>query len=228
MLFENEWIDPRSDCQYVSRDQVTRCEDPDLDCSPQSDLEYVASVDYGPVKDRTVVSLSTKRGDQVQIVQMRVWQGSKDRHVSIEEVESYLDQLLLTYPVRLLIFDKYQMEASIQKYQRRVDVEVFEPRGPSGNHAMAECLRNLIVNGKIKWRPETGSLAVVDRMGRMKNQTFSDELVEVAVKLQPGGYRVTNLLPGTHDDRFCAAAMGILHTIRRAERCPIHINDLWF
>jgi hypothetical protein len=227
MLYDNVWIDPNEENCYVTRDQARDCEAPDSVFSqPRSGACY-AAVDYGPVKDRTALAVVRRVGEEVWVERLDVWQGSRESHVPIARVEAWLDEVRQQYPLEVVIFDKYQMESVIQKYRGVFPIEVFEPRGSSGNFAMAENLRHLIVNKKIKWPHDCGALVVKDAHGKDRVETLTDELASVGVKVTPGGYRIFNP-PKTHDDRAVAVGMSSLYALRATLKRDLLTGDVWW
>jgi hypothetical protein len=231
MLYDNVWAPARHGCEYVTREQALRCEDPSVTLlEPGANTPCWLAIDYGPVKDRTTLARLHREGETIVVDELLVWQGSKERHVPISDIEAWLDEQRKNYRVDTVVVDQYQMEQVLQKYSGLLNMEVFQPRGGNGNHAIAENLRHLIVNGKIKWRPGCGSLLIKDRDGRQRVETFTDELASVAIKVLPTGYRVYNPPPNTHDDRFCAVAMAALWAVRQPRKRDVWLGNegLWF
>lgn len=231
MLLDNIWIDPNEDNQFVNFDQIIGCVDNEFYLqNPDRKGECFAAIDYGPVKDRTVMTVVRRVDNILVIEEMKVLQGSKENHVLISDVEDWIMNIRIKYPLELLVIDKYQMESTIQKFRGMIPIEVFEPRGSgSGNYAMAENLRSIIVNRQIKWSSDCGSLIVKDKYGKEITQTLSDELQTVGVKMTPGGYRIFNP-PGSHDDRVVSLGMASLFGMRSIQKKRLWFGqeDLWF
>lgn len=230
MLFDNVWINPTEGCEYLTRDQCLVCEDSELPVKVtqgQEDRTYFAAIDYGPVKDRTALCLLHREGEQLVVDDLTVLQGSKENHVPISKVEEWIDWARNNFRLDRIVIDKYQMESTIQKYQGLVHMDVFEPRGTSGNHAIAENFRHLVINKQIRWHPSCGLLMVKGKDGSIVPQTLTDELTSVAVKIMPNGYRVYNP-PGTHDDRVVSVAMVALYAMRATMKRDLQFSDIWF
>lgn len=225
-LYDNEWIPPGLDCQYLSIEQARSCEDPKLPANRERGepgKTYWAGVDYGASKDRTALCVLHRTGDSIIIDRMDVFQGTKEEHVPIAKIEAWLDFIADKFPLEMVVIDRWQMEQVIQRYQRRIPLEVFEPRSGLGNYAMAENFRGLVVNGKVKWSPLCGALQTKQGL-----ETFSTELSSVSVKIVGTNYRVFNDV-GAHDDRYVAAAMPALYAMRKEANKNLPKNlELWF
>jgi len=177
------------------------------------------SIDYGPVRDRTVLAVM-HRDPQTLIThldRMDVLQGSKGKRVPIEHIEQWIDHQRRCFNVAALVVDPYQLESTIQKYERLLPVERFEARGGKSNYEMAQALRHAVIHKQVSWPASAG--VITDKNGTP--HTLSDELAELIVRQFAYGYRIDHL-PGLHDDRVVTLGMGLLCLIRRSPR-----RDLW-
>ncbi len=235
-VFQNQWLDPGEGCGYVTFQEALDCEKlGERLCLTHRlrglpDRNYVVAVDYGPSRDRTVIVVLHKEQaredspERVIVDQMTVLQGSKNSHVPIARVEELLEEIIKDFNVTKLIFDRYQMEGTIQKMQRKVPTEVFEYRGTKTNYDMAQTLRSYVVNQNIAWYAGCG------RVTNAKNGTESsltDEFADVTIKENPSGYRIQNP-PGTHDDRVVALGMALLTLVKLEEKRDLFMSDYWF
>ncbi len=223
MLYNNLWIDPNLSRGLVTREQAQKCEDPSLqECiRPEYGVSYCGAIDFGPIKDRTVLTLGHQRPDgTVQIDHMKVLQGSKERHVQIYDVEAWIDQMIERFNMRSIVIDPYQMEGTIQKYQRKLRVETFEARGGKANYEMAVTLRTTIVNEKLKWYRGCGDILLKGGI-----HTFVDELAELVLRPMAYGYRIDHE-SGRHDDRICSVGMLAVHLLQGKPLRSLPDNDL--
>lgn len=219
-MFDNQWIDPTTDNEYLTRSQVEACErlGARLGLSFRSDgdsgVRYVAAVDYGPVKDRTVMVLMHRAGEVVVIDQMLVLQGSRDNHVSLAKVDGWLASVHKRFHRPVIVLDPYQLEATAQKFERQgCTVERFEPRGGKSNYELAENLRTLVINGRLAWYACCGSIELSDG----KADTLVDEMASLVVQPMSYGYRI-NHTSAKHDDRCVAIGMGALKLVELPNR----------
>jgi hypothetical protein len=230
-MIDNEWLDPAESCGFVTRAEAEACADPGLFEQAQGlpGQQYVLSIDYGPVKDRTILAVLHKPlGSEKTIVdRLDVLQGSKKNRVPIESVEAWIDLQRQRFDVALLVVDPYQMEATIQKYETRLPVERFEPRGGKANYELAQALRAAVVSRQLAWPPLAGAIT---QANRKVPHTIADELAELIVKTHSYGYRIDHL-PNRHDDRCVALGMGHLALLRRSLKRPLDRyapEDIWW
>lgn len=214
-VLDNVWVNPNEVGDFVTEHEVNAC----LALAREMGLaylyramigvRYVASIDYGPKKDRTVCTIMHRDEEtDLHIVdQMRIWRGVdfENGTVPIQVVEDWIDESCENFHLRLLIVDKYQMESTIQKYESRLPVERFEPRGGKANYEMAILLRKMIIARKLLWYEEAGIL----KIGNVW-ETFADELLSVQLRPMAYGFRIDNLVAGTHDDRVVSVGMALL------------------
>ncbi len=205
-LWGNEWIDPAEDLDYLRRVEVEACSELGrvLGLRGRTFREphlqnYVASLDYGPRKDRTVFTILHEDRDRRCVVdRMDVWQGTGDNPVSIRRVEDNIVRLHTTFRPRTWVVDEYQMAGTIEMMEARgIPVERFAARGGQANFEAAQWLRQRIVNRTIAWYPGCGAIG---------KDSLEDELVALRVKRMSYGYRFDHENQ-KHDDRAVALCM---------------------
>ena len=234
-VFNNEWLDPSEGSGWVTRAEAVACEElgrrlfltHKLRGLP--DRNYVVAVDYGPSRDRTVIVVLHKEQanedspERIIVDRMDVLQGSKTHHVPIDRIEELLDQIIQDFNVTKIVFDRYHVMSTIQKFQRKIAVEAFEYRGGKTNYELGQALRSAVVNEQIAWYPDCGALILKNG----KRETLTDEFSQVTIKEQQGGYRLMNP-PGTHDDRVVALGMGLLLLLKLEKKRDLIMSDYWF
>ncbi len=225
-LYDNIWVDAAEDCQFVTREEVQACVDNALvyrNRGISSHSPYYAAIDYGPVRDRTVMCVLHMEEGRIILDRMDAIQGSSERRVPISLIEDWIDEIRKAFPNCNFVVDPYSLEGTIQKYQGLVEMERFEARGGKANYEMAANLRNLLVNGKMSFYPRAGELYLPD--GRCED--IVDEISEVSIKPMAYGYRIIN--DGhTHDDRTVALGMAALQAVKAENLLPIRITDRYF
>lgn len=221
-LFDNQWIDPAEEHDYLRRTEVEACAKMGADMRlmyrlrrQQGVHNYVASIDYGPRRDRTVLCvMHMGPGDIIIVDRLEVWQGSPDSPVQIEKVEEWINEVQSSFRPVVYVIDPYQMESTIQKMQKRgLPVEAWSARAGQGNFQMAQLLRALIIDCRLVWYSGAGSIEVTDpRTGEVSIETTVDELVGLRTKKMPYGWRFDHENQ-KHDDRAVALAMGALRAV---------------
>src|SRR5262249_49841984 len=117
----------------------------------------------------------------------------------------------------LFVLDPYQMEATVQKYTKvGYRIETHEARGGKANYELAVALHGLIVNRRLAWYEDCGTLLVRSSTLNvlLEKHTLADEFSELIVKEMAYGYRIDHL-PNKHDDRVVGLGMGALALIRQ-------------
>jgi hypothetical protein len=213
-LYDNEWIDPAEEHDYLRRPEVNECVSLGLAMGliyrPRRQWgvdNYVAAIDYGPKRDRTaLVVLHQCKDKQIVIDRLDVWEG-KSRPagvVLVRDVEDWIREVQAKFAPRLFVVDPYQMEGTIQWMDREgYPVEAFKSRGGAGNYEMAQCLRALIVQRRLVWYGGAGDIGT---------ETLADELVGLRVKRMPYGFRFDHEKQ-KHDDRAVAISMACLRAL---------------
>lgn len=206
----NKWVDAEGAHSFVSRQEAQACAD--LGQAKgftrrekgTPGIEYVASVDYGLTKDRTVLTVGHQDKDgHVIIDQMNVWQGSHGAPVQASDVEDWIVQVSKDFNSPWFVVDPYQLEPVIQRL-RSVRIERYEYRGGKTNYQAASCLLSLIRNRKILWYPGCG--VIFDARNNGAEHTLVDELSEVVTRPMGYGWRIDHETAG-HDDRVIGLAM---------------------
>lgn len=232
-VIDNVWIDANEEKGWVTYAEALQCLDTSLlPCfSGDQAVHYFAGIDYGPKRDRTALVILHREGDASVVVDhLTVWQGSPDQPVQIKAVDDWIDNVAIRQFNADLVVDPYQMEASIQKYEHVHKVIRFEPRGGKSNYELAENLRSLIVNQRLRYPLGAGTLTLPN--GQV--ETLTQELSEVVACPTSYGYRIDTPSKKTkdrrtvHDDRTVALGMASLLAIRdqiggvdrRAEKSP--------
>jgi hypothetical protein len=221
-MYDNKWIDAAEEADFLTRAEVEACEKAGTEAGLTRRFEgleqhsYVAGIDYGPKRDRTALCVLHRNLDGVVIVdRLDVWQGSPDSPVSISRVEQWLDEVIENFNNPTLVFDDYQMQGTIEKYQTRTKVETWKPRGGAGNYEMAECIRSLISNKRLWWW--TGADELLRPDGTI--ESFGDELLGLKLVPTTYGYRFDHESEfqnqrSFHDDRTVAVGMASVWAMR--------------
>lgn len=226
-MYDNVWVDPLEEGKFLTRWELEQCEALGNELGLEQEhrgkpgTHYVAAIDYGPKKDRTVCCVGHKEDDLVIVDRMDVWQGSNDKPIPIRQVEEWIERVAANFgPSTVFGLDEYQMEGTYQKYVGRYDVRKFLYRGGAANQKLAETLRSLVVNRRIAWYEGCGSLATPDGVETLVDETAAVVVVETAY-----GYRIDHLLT-KHDDRTVTLGMmALLATAGESENREVNV---WF
>lgn len=228
-VYDNQWLDPAEDSGFVTRAQALKCESPSLSYQTkgQDGRDYYAAIDYGPKKDRTVVIVGHRTGDEFVVDRMDVMEGREfpNKLVPISKVEDLMEQINTTFPGVQFVIDPYQMEGSIQKYPF-MRIERFEPRAGKANYEMAQALRYAVVNGRLSWYPGCGDVTVNER-GTFRKNTLVDEFASVIVKPTASGFRI-DTIGKNHDDRVVALGMAVWRALSVERRRRFSMCDNYF
>lgn len=220
-LYDNEWIDPASEFDYLTRSEVNACAGLGSSMGLMLRIRkrvgvdnYVAAIDYGPKRDRTVLVVLHLSSDGLVVVdRLDIWQGCDfpDGKVPIINVERWVKDTQRQFTPVSWVLDGYQMEGTIQWMERDgLPVEAFASRAGQGNYAMAQHLRALVAEERLVWYPGAGDLKVTDkRTGKISTETLMDELSSLRVKRMPYGFRFDHENQ-KHDDRAVAIGMAAL------------------
>lgn len=231
----NEWLDPAEDCGYVSRVEAEYCEllgrDMGLFRTERGidGREYFAGVDYGPKKDRTVLTLGHRVNNTFVVDQMSVLEGKDfpDKRVPVTLVEEWIDKNRKVYPNCVFVVDPYQMEGTIQALQGVANIERFEPRAGKANYELAQILRSAIVNGRLGWYTGCGEIFAPDDLGIIRLHTLVDEFADLIIKPTAAGYRLDHL-PGKHDDRVVSLGMAVWRALSKERRRNLPLSEKYF
>lgn len=226
-LYDNVWIDPSEEHDYLRRSEVESC------AALGSSLiyrlrrqagvtNYVAGIDYGPRRDRTAMCVLHQREDRVVVVdRLDVWQGTPDEPVAVSRVEEWVKDVRAAFNPAVFVLDPYQMEGTIQWMKKQgMPVEAWSPRAGAGNFLLAQTLRALVAEGRLTWYPGAGDLSATDkRTGREYTDTLAEELVGLRVRRMPYGYRFDHDNQ-RHDDRATAITMAAVRSLD----LPAHVR----
>lgn len=228
-LFDNRWIDPATEHDYLRRGELVACEKlgerlglvlrirrqviPPVD-------NYVAAIDYGPRRDRTALVVLHAAADGLVVIdRLDVWQGRNypGGVVPVAAVEDWVRDVRRQFNPRAWVIDNYQMEGTLQWMQREgMPAEAFNSRGGQGNYALAQHLRALVVETRLVWYPGAGAIRVKDKRTETERlETLIDELAALRVKRMPYGYRFDHESQ-KHDDRAVAIGMAALKAVEFA------------
>lgn len=225
-LFDNKWTDPADESGFVSREEASACVDLSLPRREKGVRErrpYFAAVDYGIVKDRCVLCVVHVEGGRVVLDKMDVWQGSHDNRVRVADVEAWLEEVERDFFHPTIVIDPYQMEGTLQKYERYFDVHRFESRGGKTNYQLAANLRSLVVNKRIAWYPQAGEVIVGGRP-----HSLLDEFCDVTLAPRSYGFTITND-GATHDDRVVCLGAAALTAVQGDGRVVLPtLTERWF
>jgi hypothetical protein len=231
-LFDNIWIDPAHECQFLSREQCLACLDPLLSERQRGISDkgpYLASIDYAPFHDRTVLGVAHVEQDElgrlhVVIDRMDVMQGnrSENRRVPIADVEDWIERQMERFPGLWLVADPYQLEATIQRYELKLPVERFEARGGKSNYELASNLRSLVLQQRLHWYSGCGAV-IHPSTGNLHELT--DELSEVVIRPMSYGFRIDHERT-EHDDRAVVAGMLALTLVRQGSQIDLGSDPL--
>jgi hypothetical protein len=206
-LYQNQWVDPSEEAGYLLRAEIEAClrQGADPHRKPQPMCQYVLSVDYGPRRDRTVLSLLHQDPEGVcWIDECRVLQGNYEAPVKIADVEAWLDEKLEVFSCAGLIVDPYQLEGTVQRFSERTQVTRYQARGPIGNFHMAELLRTAVLSQRLLWAPGAGVHP------HDAADDFTSELSNLIIKQMPSGKYRFDHENGSHDDRAVSVGMGLV------------------
>jgi hypothetical protein len=219
-VIRNVWIDPGEENGYLTSAEAAACVDEALEEQTRGShlLNYFAVVDYGGVIDRCALCVlhPVPGTDRVDIDRLDCWQGTHENRVVLSKddalpgertVEGWIDLTLQGFPNCRLVCDPYQMEFLAQKYERRGRVvSRFEYKAGKRNMRMAQLLKEMVQNRRIRWSPRAGHLPGAE------DDTFAKELSRLVLKPTVYGYRFDHE-SGRHDDRAAAVGMGLIFAV---------------
>jgi len=219
-VLKNVWIDPGEENGYLSLADAEACVDPALSEKDKGIFRFnhFACVDYGGVIDRCALCVlhPVPGTDHVEVDRLDCFQGTHEDRIIINSedalpgqfsVQGWLDNVIANFPNLTLVFDPFQLEALAQHYERRGRlVERFEYKAGKKNMRMAQLVKTMVQNRKLRWSPAAGYLPGAD------DDTFAKELAGLVLKPTIYGYRFDHEL-GRHDDRTAAVGMGLVIAI---------------
>lgn len=223
-LIDNVWIDPADESGFITREEANACIDHGMSkrLTGLPGVQYVASIDYAPVRDATALCVGHEKDGIVYLDRMDVLQGSPTSRVPIQAVEAWIEEVRHGFFRPTLVLDPYQTESIAQKYEGTLEVVRFEARGGKANYELAANLRNLVVNERLFWYPGAGQVV---RDGRVEDLT--DELCQVLLKVTSYGFRIDHLST-KHDDRTIAMGQMAWQLIQQSGRTVLQTGGRWF
>lgn len=220
-VLHNEWIDAATESGYLLPHEIDACASLGHMMGLQYRIRrdpgvsnYVAAIDYGASKDRTVcvVLHQTKDGSFV-VDRMDVFQGSTTSRVPIAKVEEWVMDVHKGFAPRAYVVDPSQMEGTIQLMTAKsMNVIRFTGRSGADNMAMAILLQSLIVKQRLLWYNKCGYQKVTNKAKREEEQDLTWELKQLVVKRMSYGWRFDHE-SGHHDDKAVAVGMAALTAV---------------
>jgi phage terminase large subunit-like protein len=191
-LIGNVWASGVGD--FVTAEQWRRCIDERL--APQargSGRRYRAGLDLGLVKDRTALAIVHADGDNVDLDELQVWQGTRSEPVSITAIERAVVDATQRYPGLRIIADTWQLKGSIERLQReRVAISAFVFSASSVGK-LSTTLHHAITSARLRVYPDP----------ELEREILGLRVVETA-----GGWRFDHRAGG-YSDRAVALAMAL-------------------
>jgi hypothetical protein len=154
---------------------------------------------------------------------MDIMQGSRESPVKIEAVERWIDDIRKDFELSSVVIDPYQMESTYQRYNGLVPMKKFEARGGKSNYEMAQTLRALVVNHRLSWFPDCGTIILPNGAAH----TLVDEFSELITKSMSYGFRIDHL-PGRHDDRAVSLGMACTEALRVRPKKKLFLEGEYF
>ena len=210
-VYDNVWIPAGADNDYLREEEIAACRDASLHYRLRRKplvANHVASIDYGPKRDRTVMCVGHQdESGRTIIDRMDVLQGSPEAPVHTDRVWGWVTDVYGGFKPLEYVVDPSGMNGVIEKMTASgLPVREFTPRGGAGNFEIAQALRASIASQNVRWYPGCGKLGDSD---------LESELAHIITKMMPYGFRIDHR-HGQHDDR--AVALGML--LCRASEYP--------
>lgn len=222
-LYDNQWITPGEDDGFVTWDEAQRCVDPSLAYRSHGVKEhtpYVASLDYGPVRDRTVLCVVHQESERVVVDRMDVYQGSREHRVPVTMIEDWMLEVEERFHHPMWVVDPYNLEGTLQRFEGHLSLIRFEPRAGKTNHQLAATLRNLVMRQQVAWYPGAGEVG-------QRGDDLTREMAEVTLEQKPYGFRISHE-GNRHDDRVVALGMATWHLVQNRGFIRLMTGDRWF
>ena len=189
-LYDNKWINAAEELDYLSREEVLACFDDTRMYRPVGDARvkrYIASIDFGPKRDRTVCLVGHREGSLAVVDRMDVW----TRPCDPSEVAEWCVEVGNNFNIVEYVIDPYQMAFLVEKLRRdRRNVYEYLSRGGSGNYAIAQALRAYVSSGNLRLYPGCGHELV-------------EEMSNLICKKMSYGFRIDHA-SSAHDDQAVA------------------------
>lgn len=202
-LFLNKWIDPGEDYDFLSAAEIAACRDVSLGYRLRRKplvTNHVASIDYGPKRDRTVCCIGHQDAAGVTIIdRFDTMQGSPENPVPTTAVRDWIIDIQKGFTPREYVVDSYGLSGVLEWMQsQHLPYKEFTARGGTGNFELAQTLRAAVASANVRWYPGCGKL---------DDDTLESELSQIIVKKMSYGFRIDHE-SNKHDDR--AVALGML------------------
>lgn len=212
-LWLNEW--QHSDGAFVSLEEADRCCDATrrYEKAGRRGYRYIAAIDYAEKRDRTVGVVIHREGNEWVVDRMDVVAPSPNRPTPVQWVEDWMLEVADSFPVVRFVVDEYQLLAVLQRYEGRWNIKRFSFAGGKGNHALAMALRQLIIEGTVRWYPGCGQLD-----GFEQRDDLGTELASLLLRtVGTGRVRIDHRNEaGYHDDRAFALGAACLEGLQEA------------
>lgn len=155
-------------------------------------VQYFVGVDLGLTHDRTVRAVCHYDADReaVTLDSIRVWEGSKDNPVLIDEVERDMLDLDQRFRRPVFIVDPWQLKSTIERLSTVIDIREHVFSGPSVMR-LSETLYQLISGGRMRLYPDPD---------------LERELLQLQVRQTAVGWRIDHQRGGFSDR---AVALGL-------------------
>lgn len=198
-LHENKWS--QGENSFLTREEIAQCIDPVL--KPQlggkDNLQYYLAVDLGLVKDRTVVSVTSRNPDDglIYLNYMRAFKGSKSFPVLIQDVEKAILECNDNFNIAKNIFDPWQMKGTAERLRGRIKMEEFTFTSNS-IQKLSQNLFYLFHNGLIRIYP---------------HKELEEELLNLNAEEKSYGWRL-NHKSGKFSDHVISLGMSAMHAVQ--------------
>jgi hypothetical protein len=216
-LWLNQW--QHSDGEFVSLAEASACRDERLAVAERGEpgRVYVAAIDYAEKRDLTVGCVAHRASGVVIVDRMDVVRPQADRPTPVKWVSHWMHSTAAAFPGVRFVVDAYQLVSVIQELKEKYPIERIEFRAGQANHDMAVTLRQLILEGRLRWYPGCGTVIGEEELS--PRDDLEHELASLIVREQGGGrFRFDHLQDGRHhDDRSFALSVACLKLLNAPE-----------
>lgn len=207
-LHENRWVADVG--QFITQADIDRITNalwryqhvPMLD----KGYKYVMGSDLGLSNDRTAVAIAhfDNSDKRVYLDNLRLWQGSADEHVPIDEVEAYMLEQAYRFQIRELAVDPWQLEHTIQRM--RGIYPVYEFNFATEMTRLSQAIFNAIRTGTLQSYAEATE--------------FFTELKASVVRQTPRGWKLEHTAK-SKNDCIVSVGMALLRAFHLAQYAPM-------
>ena len=207
---ENKWIEGAG--AFVSREDIERCIDPGV--SPQgkgrAGVRYVLGLDLGLSHDRSVSTIVHQAGDQIILDRIRVWEGSQQDEVMLNNVEEDILWCDQVFGLEAVMADPWQGKLLFQRLRER-GVPCHEVKFTGANlDELVNNLYQLIHTAGLRiWR----------------DQPLIDELLTVQVTEKSYGLRLDHR-SNQFSDRVISLGLACLGASQEVEERGLTMEEL--